>query len=500
MVLAAHEDKTYRGALHRLADHAVGVGRPASSNPSGRLPPRVVARPLPDRHRADRRRRPRRRRAARSTTCSTASRSPTARSRRTRTSTARRTGPNLQLDEVADPIVLAWQLGRTDAAHVPRPRQDGGRLHRRLPGRARHAAGALGEPERLLARDDRGRDRRAGLRRRHRAAQRRRRVGRRATSAPPTTGSSASTAGPPRRTARTAPQPYYLRLTKDGNPNAGTTYNIGDSGPTASTSARSSTRASSSSSASASSRPTTRSIRNTVAGRRPASSAGRTPNGAVLAPLQLRRLRRDARTAARGTSASREPDRGLGQQHDDRPQLADLRRRARRVRAARRQRPRGARAPGARWPRRPTTATCCPSRCGTDFPPAGSPGFPLGEGTLSATPLAWSHAQFVRLAWSLDAGRPVEQPEIVACRYAHTGQGAVHALARRAAIVLGGGAAARPRGARRHARGLDHRPPAGPPRGRVRATAPTSTASRTAGSTPTAGTSPARWAACGRRR
>jgi glucoamylase len=41
-----------------------------------------------------------------------------------------------------------------------------------------------------------------------------------------------------------------------------------------------------------------------------------------------------------------------------------------------------------------------------------------GKGTLSATPLAWTHAQFVRLAWSIDAGRPVEQPSIVACRYA----------------------------------------------------------------------------------
>jgi glucoamylase len=50
--------------------------------------------------------------------------------------------------------------------------------------------------------------------------------------------------------------------------------------------------------------------------------------------------------------------------------------------------------------------------------PAGQPGFPCGEGTLSATPLAWSHAQFVRLAWSIDAGRPVEQPGVVACRYA----------------------------------------------------------------------------------
>src|SRR5215212_884354 len=30
-----------------------------------------------------------------------------------------------------------------------------------------------------------------------------------------------------------AAHPYYLRITKDGNPNAGTTYNIGDSGPSA---------------------------------------------------------------------------------------------------------------------------------------------------------------------------------------------------------------------------------------------------------------------------
>ena len=52
-----------------------------------------------------------------------------------------------------------------------------------------------------------------------------------------------------------------------------------------------------------------------------------------------------------------------------------------------------------------------------DFPPAGQPGFPLGEGTFSATPLAWSHAQYVRLAWSIDAGHPVERPSIVAARY-----------------------------------------------------------------------------------
>ncbi len=48
---------------------------------------------------------------------------------------------------------------------------------------------------------------------------------------------------------------------------------------------------------------------------------------------------------------------------------------------------------------------------------ADAPGSRLGEGTGSATPLAWSMAQFVRLAVSIDAGRPVEQPRVVARRY-----------------------------------------------------------------------------------
>jgi glucoamylase len=40
-----------------------------------------------------------------------------------------------------------------------------------------------------------------------------------------------------------------------------------------------------------------------------------------------------------------------------------------------------------------------------------------GEPTLSAAPLAWTHAQFLRLARSIDAGSPVETPQVVACRY-----------------------------------------------------------------------------------
>lgn len=58
-----------------------------------------------------------------------------------------------------------------------------------------------------------------------------------------------------------------------------------------------------------------------------------------------------------------------------------------------------------------------PEQVWDEHAPSGQPGFPRGEGTLSATPLGWTHAQFVRLAWSIDAGRPVERPRVVACRY-----------------------------------------------------------------------------------
>ncbi|HEY6776841.1 MAG TPA: glycoside hydrolase family 15 protein [Thermoleophilaceae bacterium] len=55
-----------------------------------------------------------------------------------------------------------------------------------------------------------------------------------------------------------------------------------------------------------------------------------------------------------------------------------------------------------------------PEQVWDDQPP---PGERSGKGTRSATPLAWTHGQFVRLAWSIDAGLPIERPSIVACRY-----------------------------------------------------------------------------------
>ena len=50
-------------------------------------------------------------------------------------------------------------------------------------------------------------------------------------------------------------------------------------------------------------------------------------------------------------------------------------------------------------------------------PPSGQTGFAAGTGTASATPLAWAHAQFIRLAFDIAAGRLLEQPTNVARRY-----------------------------------------------------------------------------------
>ena len=58
-----------------------------------------------------------------------------------------------------------------------------------------------------------------------------------------------------------------------------------------------------------------------------------------------------------------------------------------------------------------------PEQVWDDDPPSGTDGRLPGTGTGSATPLGWTHAQFIRLAWSIDAGRPVEEPTPVACRY-----------------------------------------------------------------------------------
>jgi glucoamylase len=53
-----------------------------------------------------------------------------------------------------------------------------------------------------------------------------------------------------------------------------------------------------------------------------------------------------------------------------------------------------------------------------DSPRGPRPEFKFGEGTGSATPLAWSMAQFIRLATNMQEGRNLDTPDIVAARYA----------------------------------------------------------------------------------
>ncbi|MGH3887881.1 MAG: glycoside hydrolase family 15 protein [Pseudonocardiaceae bacterium] len=63
------------------------------------------------------------------------------------------------------------------------------------------------------------------------------------------------------------------------------------------------------------------------------------------------------------------------------------------------------------------TGDTMPEQIWDDNAPSGQPGFPTGKGTESATPLAWTHAQFVRLAWSVQEKKVIEQPVVVRCRY-----------------------------------------------------------------------------------
>jgi glucoamylase len=50
-------------------------------------------------------------------------------------------------------------------------------------------------------------------------------------------------------------------------------------------------------------------------------------------------------------------------------------------------------------------------------PPTGQACCRAGEGTRAATPLVWSPAALVRLAWAIQTGRPVDEQAVVADRY-----------------------------------------------------------------------------------
>ena len=313
-----------------------------------------------------------------------------------------------QQDEVAFPIVLAWQLRPRRRADLRPARQAGGRLAR--PDRPADPTWTA------------GRTRTAG----RRARSPRRSPG---SSAPPTSRARRATtrARPPTRqtadewqksveswTATTngpySDKPYYLRVTKDANPNDGSTYSIGDSGPSAADErtvvdpsflelVRLGVK-----------KPDDPTILNSIARRRPAARR-RHPERALLAPRQLRRLRRDSQRRAVGLVPAGQPDATHGRAW---PIFAGERGEYNLTAGG------TATAQLAAMAGAANEGGLIPEQVWDDQPPSGTPGFPKGEGTLSATPLAWSHAQFVRLAWSIEAGGPVEQPSIVACRYVRT--------------------------------------------------------------------------------
>jgi len=199
---------------------------------------------------------------------------------------------------------------------------------------------------------------------------------------------------------------YYLRLTKDGNPNAGTTYNVGDSGPTLDQRA-----------------VVDPSFLELV---RLGVVAPRDPN--ILSTIRVVDAQLSTPTPS-GRFWHRYTGDGYGEQKNGQPWdvgfASGSQTTVGRVwpifAGERGEYELAAGASGA--PELHAMAATAnaggliPEQVWDQNPPSGQPGFAPGKPTFSATPLAWSHAQFIRLAWSIAAGRPVEQPSVVACRY-----------------------------------------------------------------------------------
>jgi glucoamylase len=304
----------------------------------------------------------------------------------------------LQMDQVGLPIVLAWQLDRTkrsDWSHVRRAADfivDKGPVseQERWENQEGYSPGTIAaQIAGLICAAD--------IARKNGSAARAARYERTAdTWARNVERWTATTNGP------YSPRPYYLRITKDRKPNRGTTYSIGDSGP---------------------SKLDQRRVVDVSFLELVRLGVKRFDDPAILNTLQVvdRRLKA-------GAFWHRFSFDGYGERRDGKSwRLFDEDTRTTLGRA---------------WPifagergeyellaGRPAAAHLAamaaagngggmlPEQVWDGRAPTGKPGFPLGEGTFSATPLAWTHAQLVRLAWSAEAGTPVERPKIVADRY-----------------------------------------------------------------------------------
>jgi glucoamylase len=308
--------------------------------------------------------------------------------------------PNLQLDEVADPIMLSWQLRQFDDATWKHVRAAAECILANGPVTQERWENAEGYSPASIGAQIAGLVCAADIARRNGAAADADRYEAAADAFErQLDGWTKTTNG------RLSPDPYYLRLSVDGHADAGTTYTIGDGGPTIDQRevvdpsflelVRLGVR-----------RADDAGIRSTIAVVDRELGVD-TPNG-----MFWHRYNFDGY----GELPDGGPFDGPGNTGRAWPIFAGERGEyelsAGDVAAAR-----------GRLRSMAATANdglLMPEQVWDQNPPSGSPGYEPGTPTFSATPLGWTHAQLVRLAWSIDAGRPVERPRIVECRYAAT--------------------------------------------------------------------------------
>jgi glucoamylase len=335
---------------------------------------------------------------------------------------------NVQLDEVAFPLVMAWQLGRNDGAtyrdHIkkaadyivangpatPQERWEnqGGYSPATI---AAEIAGLVCAADIARTNGDR-----SSANRYLRVADEWQRNVEKWT---------VTTNGP------LAAHPYYLRITKDGNPNAGTTYNIGDSGPNDVDQRRV---------------VDTSYLELVRLGVKPANDPNIVQTLSVVDSTEMLDYQKVGLKVDTGNATfwHRFNFDGYGETREGEPwdigfTPCDITTCLTTQETIGRAWPlfageRGEYELAAAGPAATDSASkrladiaetgndgyMLPEQVWDENPPSGTGGFTRGEGTFSATPLAWTHAQFVRLAWSIDEECPVEQPSVVASRYATT--------------------------------------------------------------------------------
>jgi glucoamylase len=305
--------------------------------------------------------------------------------------------PNLQLDEVADPILLAWQLGRTDAGTWQHVQKAAECILAHGPTSQERWENAVGYSPATIGAEIAGLIGAAAIAERNGDAASAQRYRDRADAWHASLPAWTVTPNGP-----LSDQPYFVRLTVDGHADQGTTYTISDGGPTIDQRAVVDTSF----------------LELVRLGVMPADA----PAVRSSLPVVDREL---ADNTPNGTFWHRYNYDGYGETPDGGPfdgpgkrgrlwpifagergeyelSTGDTRAAAGRLRAM------AATANAGRM---------LPEQVWDDQAP---PGFTPGTGTFSATPLGWTHAQLIRLAWSIDAGHPVEQPAIVACRYSRS--------------------------------------------------------------------------------